>query len=337
VALLEHITEPIIGSASQEILKAPVIEKELLDSLGRILVYTEQRFVKECMDVELRQAILALPLADVPSIKQAVRAFYDRPADSTFSEILHERLAKDFPNLPEHRIKSAISDYLRILRQELVSFSAHIRELLSALAIQDIQANTAQIVELLKSIHAIEKREQIEPQILSIHPLFDDYLSVVKERLEEARGKFPQDPQRNLLDFYIEPMGSIEPPPKNLGVATTSNAPKSVGLWELIRPSLEKGKPCILLADFGMGKSWFLEAIQYRLALDLLVGGDNPPSTWLPLRLSLRGFRRESVPPEVMPLLSLMGLMGAKPKPRAVFDQLREKAWMAALGETQTR
>ena len=197
LALFEHVTESIVGGAAQNILKAPVVEKELQDSLARILIQVEQRFLKECQDTELRQVILALPLANLPSLKRALRGFYDRPIDSAFSEILYDRLSTDFPGLPELRIRSAISDYLRVLRQELVSFSAHVRDPLNALALQDIQNNTAQIVELLKSVQGSEQGKSIESGTPSVQALFVDYLHLVQNRLQDTRKKFPHDPQRN--------------------------------------------------------------------------------------------------------------------------------------------
>jgi hypothetical protein len=329
LALLEHVTEPVLGSTTQKLLKAPAVERELQESLQRVLVHTEQRFIAECQDEDLRQAVLSLPLADIQSVKEAVRDFYNRPIDSTLSDILHHRLAADFPQLPETRIRTAVAGYLAILRQELVAFSGHVRDPLNALALQDIQKNTAQIVELLKSTQAAEVGNNTVTPTQSVRINFHDHLQLVRDRLQAVRKNHPYDPQRNLLDFYIEPLGSTQPPTKTQD--TADQTPQPIGLWELIRPSLLQGRPCILLADFGMGKSWFLESIQYHLANEILKEAEALLPGRIPLRVNLRGFRRESTPSALMPLLDMLG---AKPKSRGVLEQLRSQAWVGVLGET---
>ena len=150
IALLEHLVEPVIGKDAKDVIKAPAVEKELQESLGRALGYAEGRFTKEHTDAELCRALLDVPLHDLPSLKQAVRDFYDRPTDPTLTETIQQCLKRDYPQVALDRIESAVAGYLKILRQELVPISDDIRGKLGTLAVLGIKEDTAQIVELLK-------------------------------------------------------------------------------------------------------------------------------------------------------------------------------------------
>jgi hypothetical protein len=152
LAVLEHIVEPVIGSDAKDVLKAPAVEKQLRESLAVALTQTEGRFRAEHADPDLCRALLDLPLADLPSLKQSVRAFYDRPADPALRHTLVDRLTADLPNLGRERIDTAAIAYLKILREELVSISDDIRSKLSALALLDMNDKTAQMVALLQQI-----------------------------------------------------------------------------------------------------------------------------------------------------------------------------------------
>jgi TIR domain/NACHT domain len=158
--------------------------------------------------------------------------------------------------------------------------------------------------------------------------LLEEYKETVIDRFNERRSSSPHDPQRNILDFYIEPRGSTEPYPKE-----AASPPPGDNLWTLITPSLQYAKPCILLAEFGMGKTWLLEMIQYRLACDDFFKNPGDGRFWIPLLVKLRGFRQETVSPGLIALLG--SLVNAKH--RSIFEQLRDQAWRAALGETEAR
>ena len=129
------------------------------------------------------------------------------------------------------------------------------------------------------------------------------FLGSVVARLEGLRDQFAHDPQRNVLDFYIPSRGSTEPPPR-----TGSDAGQAPPLRELLLPSIERRAPSFVLADFGMGKTWFLEHLRYEFARRALEGEE--ARTVVPVSLSLRDARR-----------------------RPSFEDLRKQAWVAAFGE----
>ena len=65
-------------------------------------------------------------------------------------------------------------------------------------------------------------------------------------------------------------------------------------------PALLAGKPCIILGDFGMGKTWFLRYMLYQLA------GETPRPRWIPLYYRLRGFKPGLGLPGLGSLLDLL-------------------------------
>ncbi len=172
LAILEHLVKPVVGDQALGEIKAPVLAKEQQEKLASTLVTAEKRFTTEHADSELCQAILNLPLADLPAVQQAVSAFYARPADTAFSRLLRDRLTADYPRLPAERIDSAVSVYLTILRQELVNVSEEIRDKLNTLATLAIQIDTAKIAEgMNKLVDAMTRSHQLVPRPGSAPPL----------------------------------------------------------------------------------------------------------------------------------------------------------------------
>lgn len=146
--------------------------------------------------------------------------------------------------------------------------------------------------------------------------LFTPYRKLQRVRIEQRRQVAPKDPQKNLLGFYIPARGSREPP------ARKSSEDKSVGrLWDQIVPALVECKPCIVLADFGMGKTWFLEHLIYWLS------GDDVYPRWIPLTSQLRTFKPGHTS---MRGGNIFGL----PRVPSIFEQLRWSCWVDAIGGT---
>ena len=133
-----------------------------------------------------------------------------------------------------------------------------------------------------------------------------------------STGLPPHEPQ--LLTFGI---GGASPPTQAVTSTTTP-----ADLWSLLKPHFESGKPCALIADFGTGKSWFLEMTQYRVAGDCLAG-----KGWVPLLMSLRNFH--PAPPPAPGLATMLAsLLGGVPKASSPFEQIPRAGLTAAFGES---
>ncbi len=149
--------------------------------------------------------------------------------------------------------------------------------------------------------------------------------------MKARRERFPDDLQRNVLDFYIEARGSAEPPRDRPGSVDdgvlpgplsgsplagrlshdSADSSRGEDLWTLLKGSLREARPVMILAEFGMGKTWFLEMAQYRLAASQEARALEAGESWIPLLVKLRDFRYD--------------------RPR--FAELREQAFTAAFGE----
>lgn len=166
IALLEHLVSPVLGSETIKELKAPVLAREQRDSIIRALAEAEKRFIAEYVNAEIREAVLSLPLADLPSVQKAVSIFYARPTDRSLANTLQERLIVDFPDFSEEQVELAVSTYLTKVREELVYVSTEIRDKLSTLAqiaMQEDMARTAAGVEQLVDILSERRGRAIHP------------------------------------------------------------------------------------------------------------------------------------------------------------------------------
>lgn len=165
--------------------------------------------------------------------------------------------------------------------------------------------HTAQSINIALTITRIdlESDSDVKPGPEVLDAPIRAFLQSVVARLEDLRQRAPRDPQRNVLDFYIPARGATEPPPKKAGADGRAEP-----LRELLGPAIERKAPSFVLADFGMGKTWFLEHLRYEFAKRSLEDGDQMAP--VPVSLNLRGAPH-------MP----------------TFEQLRQKAYVAAFGE----
>ena len=164
VAILEHLVEPALGEKAIGEIKAPVVEKDLLNALASALQNTEKRLANEYKDNEISKAIFSLPLANLPSVLQAVRNFYSQPNDPSFSQVLFEQFTTNFPNFSKSRVEFGISIYINFLREEFVNLPGNIREKLSTLSLLNVQNNTERMADTLERIeqHFITQEKPVD-------------------------------------------------------------------------------------------------------------------------------------------------------------------------------
>jgi hypothetical protein len=142
----------VVGAEAIKELKKPLLETELQNSLLAAAKRAEQRFSAEHPDREIGDLVRQMPLAVLPSIREAIRGFYDAPAAPATADALGDQLAAVAPkDLESERIASAVASYMEFLREELVSVDA-LREKLNALADIETARNTARTLEELGEI-----------------------------------------------------------------------------------------------------------------------------------------------------------------------------------------
>lgn len=170
VAVLENYVRPVLGEKALQEIRSPLVSEELRAALATALGNTEKRFQQEHDDRAVGEALLNLPLADLPSMAAAVKAFHDRPTDQTFLTVLRNQLVSDFPTLTVERVNGATASYVRILRQELVVAIPAAREKLTGLAVVQTEENTAQLIEKLERIITLLMPKVTEPRLLGSIP-----------------------------------------------------------------------------------------------------------------------------------------------------------------------
>lgn len=216
VAIIEHLVKPAIGETAIKEIKAPLIEKELLDSLVKALEETERQFVADYDDPEVREGILSLPLATLPIVIQAVRNFYLRPNDTALSQVLREQLSATFRDFSSERINSGVEKYIQILRAELINLSSEIREKLTAHAILRIadalEDNSNKNRETIHKVIATCYRRAIFTRThaqLSIEAMFES-VAQCRTDLQKLVTYIQPKEMRQLVIGIIEELEKIE-------------------------------------------------------------------------------------------------------------------------------
>jgi hypothetical protein len=184
IAILEALVKPVIGEEAIKVLKAPAKEKELRSALASALQEAERRFKMEYKDMELCQALLDLPLSNLPSIQMGLRVFYNHPANPRFRQLLEHQLFTDYSHLDHGRIEKAVEVYLVILRQELISVSDEMRQKLVAWSLLGIH----QTLQTLVSGDEIYRRFAQSPA-LGRHIRAREFQTIVHERTKGFVGR----------------------------------------------------------------------------------------------------------------------------------------------------
>lgn len=151
IAILENLVEKTIGQAAIEEVKKPYAQKQIADSLGEALTRVEADF-KQFDDQYVREALLQLPVHDLPDAADAIWTFYQRPNDRKFADVLTRKL-NGVPGLPPERVGAAVAYYLRLLNREFVNVNAELRDKINALA-------SLEAAETLKAILAVLSTER---------------------------------------------------------------------------------------------------------------------------------------------------------------------------------
>jgi hypothetical protein len=79
IAIIEDKVKPFIGSGAIDVLKKPLKENEIRKELESALDRAEKRFLATYPDNDIKEALKQLPLANLPSLKEAVVKFYENP------------------------------------------------------------------------------------------------------------------------------------------------------------------------------------------------------------------------------------------------------------------
>lgn len=155
VAILEKQIETVLGNNAIDEIKQPYLQKELSDKLGSIYDAVEKQFVEQVASDEIREAVLGLPLASLPSLQQAFGEFFRQPQSDKLKLALKSQLKMDYPRLSEEHIDSAIQLYTQILHDELLPLSEQFQRMSMTYSLEKISNHTDQLgvmTSLLKEL-----------------------------------------------------------------------------------------------------------------------------------------------------------------------------------------
>ena len=152
VAILEHLVKPAIGDAALKEIKAPVTQKEERDAALSALARAEKKFTDKSKDKQVAGLVLDLSLASLPSVSEAVIAFYNNPTDENLGTVLREQLKKDSAKVSAAQIDSAFDAYIKILRDEFINLSKEFRDKSGALAVVKTEEHTARIADAVEQL-----------------------------------------------------------------------------------------------------------------------------------------------------------------------------------------
>ena len=150
IAILEAKVEAILGKKAIDELKSPLRKRELREKLVNITKRAELRIISEYP--RLRTILQELPIADLPSIGNAILAFYESPTNVEIIGELETQIKAILPKeYPQAEIVKATRDYFRYIWEEMASLP-DIREKLSVVSVIRTEQNTVEISRLLQSI-----------------------------------------------------------------------------------------------------------------------------------------------------------------------------------------
>ncbi|MBI5354440.1 MAG: tetratricopeptide repeat protein [Chloroflexi bacterium] len=131
LAILENFVEDKLGKKFVDELRSPTDRALAIETA---LEHVEERFQKEFSDKDLGKAIFVDLPVDKTTLGNTIGKFFDHPTDSDFPESLTSILTSEFAQLSPERIKTAVSFYIKLLKQEFALADETFREKIRALA-----------------------------------------------------------------------------------------------------------------------------------------------------------------------------------------------------------
>ena len=184
LSILEARVKNLIGEDAIKVLKKPVEDKDLEKALSDALNTTEIRFRQEFPHKDLGDALLDLPLKNLPSFQKSVQEFYAHPNSLSLHRMVRSQFEMDYPRLDSKMKEFATNSYLEILQEELILVSDEIQRKLISFAILGID----------KSLKLISKGDTLfskfaGDQDLSQNILVREFQTLVNERTRNFVGR----------------------------------------------------------------------------------------------------------------------------------------------------
>ena len=228
VAILENLVEKVIGDSAIEEIKKPYAQKEIADSLGKALARVEKGFIAQYSDKRLCDVLLQLPLQSLPTVREALWEFYERPNDTGFQYVLANQMSS-LHLFDARNIENAVDFYVRLLRRELICINSDVLNKIQALALLNIEDKLS---ELLKERPQPNKRRKsksgaiMEIAQLSLDVGFEDFDEAERQSWISSLARLLRVNTNNIQLSRILPQNILE---------FTMDIPSLMRLFSLIK------------------------------------------------------------------------------------------------------
>ncbi|HEY9760108.1 MAG TPA: AAA-like domain-containing protein [Oculatellaceae cyanobacterium] len=237
VAILEHYVTSLIGASAVGKLREPYERNKLFFSLAQALEKTEDEFLKNSQNPDVRDLLLQLPLRKDQDLLQALKGFSANPGSPLLPRLMIAKIRKYAPQIKEESVTKAVSEYMFILRREFVSVP-EIRDALSTWATIETAQSTKKIEENSAELVGLLKQVVDNTKIIASSPA-DSPRYGLKEKGEFISGTLPNPSHQ---DYYVirEQDKDLKRALKGSGESVTIKGSRKTGKTLLILNTLPK-------------------------------------------------------------------------------------------------
>jgi hypothetical protein len=167
VQLIERVIEPLLGKDVLKTIQTPSENRQLYNKLRDALLSTEKEFIHQYQGTKIAEGLIQLHLADLKSVQKAFWQYIQNPAATKFPRLLFEQLSTDYPMIAKKERITAVDNYLKILKAQIVNIDDEVRERMSAAVLLAIESHVESMDNKLDELEPINEGIKKIVEILS--------------------------------------------------------------------------------------------------------------------------------------------------------------------------
>jgi tetratricopeptide (TPR) repeat protein len=193
---LNQIGKSIANTGGQEVLGAWLSDLALRHELDDAARIAGEDFRRQCVDKDLAEWMLSLPLSGLPKIQNALENLPHQGDERALEDSIHDAIETDWKNLTQEQVSYAVKLYLHCIRQALVPLQS---QALSVMG-RSILRTEAKVDSLHDDVESLIARLDFHRALRSAIPTRTFYMVSSREplSLEHGSSKLPQLPTRQL-------------------------------------------------------------------------------------------------------------------------------------------
>src|SRR3972149_9158987 len=79
--IIAYLAGKVVGESAIDEIKKPYAEKQTIDTLSKAIATVERQFINQYPNEHARQALMQLPIHDLPIVQSELWNFYKHPND----------------------------------------------------------------------------------------------------------------------------------------------------------------------------------------------------------------------------------------------------------------